>query len=211
MAAVGHSVVEVRRQDGRGVYVQRDVLVIDAEQAVLGRARAFRQRHEADEVAIVSERLELLLGGRICMVEGRRIGEQRIAPLEQHVDLVAGRHMLGLVGDPLELGEGEGRAAGGRGGRVADRGRAQQARDPDARGAGKGGAAREPGGDHVAVVAIGGSVQDLHERASSCISGGRLGATSDESVAKARAELRTATPAPDRRSDRPGARCRRRS
>ena len=62
------------------------VFVVHQEQTVL--RRSF-ERDEADEVVVVAE-LPALLVGRLCgRVERRRVGEERIAPPEQHVGVVA--------------------------------------------------------------------------------------------------------------------------
>ena len=68
-----------------------DVLVIHAEEAPGGRGAAPRERHEADEVVVAAE-LALLLRRRLGLgVELHAVGEDRVAPAEEHAVRVARR------------------------------------------------------------------------------------------------------------------------
>jgi len=87
----------------------RDIFVVDAEQPVVARRRAARQRHEGDEVAIVAEALLLAGGVELGGLEGRRAGLERIAPGNHHIGAVSRRHMGALVIDALEFVEAEAR------------------------------------------------------------------------------------------------------
>ena len=87
------------------------VFVVDHEQAVLGRAV---ERDEADEVVVVAELPRLRGGGLVRRVEGRRVGEERVAPAQQDVGVIALGDMVVGVDAGLDLVEVEGRTRRGR-------------------------------------------------------------------------------------------------
>ena len=70
------------------------VFVVGHEQAVVARAV---DRHIADEIGVVAELARLAFGRLACGVEFRRVGEQRIAPAQEHLGVVALGHVMGLV------------------------------------------------------------------------------------------------------------------
>jgi hypothetical protein len=72
------------------------VLEIDAQQAVPGARRALRQRHPADEVVVIAPLQGLLRSGLLQRIERRRTLNQRIAPADQRLGLVAGRDRVRL-------------------------------------------------------------------------------------------------------------------
>ena len=109
--------------------------MVDHEQAVLGAAL---DREVADEVVVVAELLLLGGGGLRTRIESRRARQDRVAPADQDVGLVAGRHVMVLVDASLDFGEAEAGVAacglGAPGGgqrqrrhRGADRGHGQRA------------------------------------------------------------------------------------
>jgi len=82
--------------------VRIGILIVDAQQPVLAVARADGQRQVADEVAIVAELLGLAVrtdGGGI----ERHVPGDRVAPPDQHVGVVAGRHVVSLVVDARQF------------------------------------------------------------------------------------------------------------
>jgi peroxiredoxin len=80
------------------------VFVIDAEESA---RPALIERDEAHIVVVVAELLQLRRGTLRAWIEGRRIGEQRIAPAEQHLRVVAGSQMMRLVDARLDFREAE--------------------------------------------------------------------------------------------------------
>ena len=73
------------------------VLVVDVQQAVLGAVGAARQREIAKKVVIVAELPRLSVGALGHRVPGGRFVDHRIAPADQHLGGVAGRHLLVLL------------------------------------------------------------------------------------------------------------------
>ena len=143
--------------DAREHQMRVGVFVVDHQQAMLGRAV---DRDIADIVVVVAELLCLGLGRLLGRIEVRRIGKQRIAPAQQHVGVVARRHMMLVVDAGLKLVEGEGRALGGAGIVGAD-----QRQRADGGGDGRDGqraleetAAREARGDDLAHGAVVGGI-----------------------------------------------------
>ena len=104
---LGHGLAGIVLGGRREHHVGRDVLVVDAEQAVVGIGRTLRQRHEGDVVAIVAEPLLLLVGRDLVAVEFGQAGSQRIAPARHDRRLVAFGDGVRLVVDALQLGEAE--------------------------------------------------------------------------------------------------------
>ena len=95
------------------------VLVVDDHEEAIARRAAGGQRMQADEVAVVAELLFLRGGRQVVGIEGRRAGDDGIAPADQHLRLVALGHVLGLVQAVRHLLEGERRGTGRLGERAA--------------------------------------------------------------------------------------------
>ena len=133
------------------------VFVVDDEQAVLGRAV---ERDVADIVVVVAELLRLGFRRLVERVELGRVGEDRIAPAQQDVGVVARGDMVLVVDAGLDLVEGE----GGRRSRAGIVGE-QEGDGADGRGNGRNGeraleeaAAGEALGDDVAHGAVVGRI-----------------------------------------------------
>ena len=89
------------------------VFVVVHEDQTVRVVRRLRVRNRADEVRIVAELLVLRLGGLVVHVELRRAGQNRIAPADQHVGVVAVRDHVGFADAGLDLLEVEARCAFG--------------------------------------------------------------------------------------------------
>src|SRR5689334_16973834 len=74
---------------------------------------------QADEVVVVAELLFLRGCSLVVGIEGGGVSRDRIAPADQHLRLVALRHVLGLVEAMRHLLEGERRGPGRLGERAA--------------------------------------------------------------------------------------------
>ena len=57
----------------------------------------------ADEIGVVAELARLAFGRLARGVEFRRVGEQRIAPAQEHLGVVALGHVMGLVDAGLDF------------------------------------------------------------------------------------------------------------
>ena len=104
-----HDLALLDRDDAREHQVLVGVFVVDHEQAVLGRAV---DRDVAHEVVVVAELARLRLRGLVQRVELGRVGEDRVAPAQEHVGVVAFGHVVIGVDAGRHLGEAELRARG---------------------------------------------------------------------------------------------------
>ncbi len=156
MAVSGHGdlglvLVELRRHVILGQTwphdVGIDIFVVDAEQAVVGAVGAHRQRHEADEVAVVAELLFLGAAGHGRGLEGAGARHDRIAPAQQHLFAVAGGDMVLFVIDARQFAECQRRRSGGGGTRAEDAA-AEHAEAGGSAHAQEGRAPGQPIGDH---------------------------------------------------------------
>ena len=68
--------------------------------------RGLVERKEGDVVVVVAEALGLLAGSERLRVERRQTGNERIAPADQHLGVVALRHVMALVDARGQLAEG---------------------------------------------------------------------------------------------------------
>ena len=84
-----------------------DVLVVGDQQEAVAAAAAGRQRIKAEIVVVVAELLFLGGGRLIGRIEGRRAGDDGIAPADHHLHVVALGDMLLGVERVRELLEGE--------------------------------------------------------------------------------------------------------
>ena len=85
------------------------VLVIDAQQAVLGGIGGAGKREVAEIVVVVAELLGLPLLGQLGGIEGGRSGQHRIAPTNQDVCIVAFGNVVLVIDAGSHLLEVEGR------------------------------------------------------------------------------------------------------
>jgi hypothetical protein len=83
------------------------VFVIDAEQSVARAVGAGRQRVVADIVVLVAELQRMRGGSHALRIESGRVSDHRIAPADQHLDVIPGRDMVGRVLDVRDLRETE--------------------------------------------------------------------------------------------------------
>ena len=117
---------QVLANDARKHDLLVGIFVIDAEQ---GTASLVIEREEGDIVVVVAELLELSGGALLQRIEGRRVGEEWVAPSKQDIGAVALGDVMGLVNAGLDLIEVEAiRGADGAGRALAQQRRPEQRR-----------------------------------------------------------------------------------